>query len=105
MDIVKRITTSLCGVAIVGILILGCENFDGPEPEPTYTTFSVISTPDLGSVPFCDPLYLEGCERLIIDNEYIAAFINTGLKNPVTGTDSIVMVPFGLSSVAKIIFQ
>ena len=79
MDIVKRITTGLFGLAIAGILIIGCEKFNGPDPylcEHKYNQLVLLSKADQGAVPLGPAIPLESLEKLIITDADIRAIVN-----------------------------
>jgi hypothetical protein len=113
MVIVKRITVGLSGLAIAGILIVGCEKFDGPEPylnkrlEQNKLLF--ISAPDsasaggevLGEIPLGDTL-----DKLLISDAAVQAIVNTTVVDS-TGKSTIIKetMTLDIATVGKIIFQ
>ncbi len=66
---IKRITVGLWGLAIAGILIMGCEKMDGPEPylckHLVQNQLLLISKAD-GVTPLGPAIQLESVEKLVI---------------------------------------
>jgi hypothetical protein len=78
-NIVKRITTGLLGLAIAGIVIIGCEKSNGPAPYPcdhTYNQLVLLSKADQGSVPLGPAIPLDSLKNLIIADVGILAVVN-----------------------------
>jgi hypothetical protein len=98
MDIVKRITRVFCGVAIAGILFIGCENFDGPEP--------FLRDP---IIPPVTQLVMASGESFPLESVLLIQITSAGIVVFVPSTDPAsplpVQVPIDIASVGKITFQ
>ena len=77
---IKRITAGLLGLAIAGILIMGCEKFDGPEPflskRLDLNQLVLISAAEPGEVPLGPAIPLNSLERLIISDVGMMAVVD-----------------------------
>jgi hypothetical protein len=62
MDFVKRITTGFFGVAVTGLLFLGCEKSNGPEPYLCEYKYSQLVLGSGTAIP------LESLDMVIIDD-------------------------------------
>jgi hypothetical protein len=98
--LIKRLTAGLSGLAIAGILILGCENMDGPSPylsKPLLNNQLVlISSAAQGSVPL-NTIMLDSIKVLVVNDEGVFGFMQEDTEAPSIG---VVMDEMG-----KIIFQ
>jgi hypothetical protein len=99
MYIVKRVTRVFSGLAIAGILIMGCEKApDGPAPYVcTHLLHNqlVLVLPGPGSVPLAPAISLDSLKALIITDATAQALVNMPEYAD----------PLPLASIGKIIFQ
>jgi hypothetical protein len=115
--LIKRITVGLWGFAIAGILIMGCEKMDGPDPyidKHVYDQFLLISKADGQPLGAAIPLDKDSLKLVINDAAVLATFSDTitesitdTITNTITNTikNTTVSLPLSISTVGKIIFQ
>lgn len=108
--LIKRITVGFVGLAIAGIVIMGCEKMDGPDPyldKRVYDQLLFISRAD-GQTPLGPgvPLDKNSLKLVVINDTLMVSAIysdadtttHTFIQTPVT-------IPVPLVNLGKIIFQ
>jgi hypothetical protein len=114
--IIKRITLGLWGLAIAGILLIGCEKMDGLDPyldKHLYNQLVLISSTDQAPLSAI-PLDKDSLKLIINEVAVQATFTDTvthtttdTITKIVTSTiaDTTIIMPVPIEAIRKIIFQ
>jgi hypothetical protein len=105
--LIKRITTGLLGVAIIGIFIVNCEKMDGPDPEVCIHWYNQLSLWTPAAQPLRPYNTLDSLEKVVITDSTLTTMAI--VPNPIVDTTKIDTIKIDttvvdLSSIGKIVF-